>query len=108
MKRNNLLFKAFLGVAAGLLGIAVSWSQTSNLVAVVSKPISRTIELPGEFQPYQSVSIHAKLRGYVARVLVDRGSPVKRGQLLVELTAPEMQAQLAEAELKVHVPNRKN
>ena len=32
---------------------------------------------------------------------MDRGSVVKRGELLAELTAPEMQAQIAEAESKV-------
>jgi multidrug efflux pump subunit AcrA (membrane-fusion protein) len=63
-------------------------TQTTQLVPVVSKPVSRTVELPGEFQPFLSVSIHAKVRGYVQRVLVDRGSFVKRGQLLAELTAP--------------------
>ena len=35
------------------------------------------------------------------RVLVDRGSVVKQGDLLVELSAPEMTAQIAEAESKV-------
>jgi len=74
-----------------------------ELVPVVSKQISRSIELPGELQPFQSVSIHAKVRGYVDRVLVDRGSAVKQGQLLAELTAPEMTAQIAEAESKVRV-----
>jgi membrane fusion protein, multidrug efflux system len=68
---------------------------------VISKPVSRTIELPGEFQPFQNVSVHAKVRGYVERVLVDRGSIVKRGQILAELSAPEMNAQIAEAESKV-------
>jgi membrane fusion protein (multidrug efflux system) len=81
--------------------LAIGWSQTTDLVLVVAKPVSRTIELPGECQPFLSVSIHAKLRGYVERVLVDRGSVVKRGQLLVELTAPEMKAQIAEAESRV-------
>jgi len=78
-----------------------TWSQTTGLTPVISKAISRTIELPGEFQAFQSVQIHAKVRGYVERVLVDRGSVVKRGDLLAELTAPEMQAQIAEAESKV-------
>jgi RND family efflux transporter MFP subunit len=68
---------------------------------VVAKALSRTIDLPGEFQPYQRVEIHAKLRGFVERVLVDRGSVVKQGQLLAELSAPEMKSQLAEAESKV-------
>jgi RND family efflux transporter MFP subunit len=84
-----------------LTTIAVGWAQTIDLVPVVAKPISRTIELPGEFQPFLNVSIHAKVRGYVERVLVDRGSVVKQGQLLAELTAPEMTAQIAEAESRV-------
>jgi RND family efflux transporter MFP subunit len=88
--RYALLF-ATIGMAA---------AQTTSLVPIVSKPVSRTIDLPGEFQSFQSVSLHAKVRGYVERVLVDRGSPVKRGQLLVELSAPEMKAALAEAEAK--------
>jgi RND family efflux transporter MFP subunit len=59
------------------------------------------VELPGEFLPYLIVSLHAKVPGYVDRVMVDRGSVVKRGDLLVELSAPEMDAQIAEAESKV-------
>jgi RND family efflux transporter MFP subunit len=77
------------------------WSQSSDLAPVVSKSVSRTIELPGEFQPFMSVALHAKLPGYVERVLVDRGSIVKRGQLLADLSAPEMKARIAEAESKV-------
>jgi RND family efflux transporter MFP subunit len=77
------------------------WPETANLVPVVSKPVSRTVDLPGEFLPYLAVSLHAKVPGYVARVLVDRGSVVKQGELLVELSAPEMAAQIAEAESKV-------
>ncbi len=96
MPRLKRLFPAYL-----LAALAVGWSQPTELVAVVSKPISRTIQLPGEFQPFQNVSLHAKVRGYVERVLVDRGSVVKRGQILAELSAPEMNAQIAEAESKV-------
>ena len=80
MKRANLLIVVF---AAG-----IAWAQGIGLVAVVSKPVSRTIDLPGEFAAFQSVAIHAKVRGYVERMLVDRGSLVKRGDLLAELTAP--------------------
>ncbi len=76
-------------------------AQTSELVPVVSKPVSRTVELPGELLPYLSVSVHARVPGYVERVLVDRGSVVKQGDLLAELSAPEMAAQVAEAESKV-------
>jgi RND family efflux transporter MFP subunit len=47
------------------------------------------------------VDIHAKYTGYVDRIPVDVGSAVKQGDLLVELRAPELLAQVAEAESKV-------
>lgn len=91
MKRLSLIFW-FLPLA---------WAQSGALTPVVSKPLSRTVSLPAEIWPYLSVSVHAKVTGYVDRILVDRGSVVKEGDLLVELTAPEMQAQIAEAESRV-------
>jgi membrane fusion protein, multidrug efflux system len=94
MMRLSMLF------AAGVLASPV-WAQTSQLVPVISKPASRTVDLPAEILPYLSVSLHAKVPGYVERVVVDRGSPVKEGELLISLTAPEMDAQIAEAESKV-------
>ena len=91
--------KMFIG--AVLLAAICAWAQSSQLAPVVSKPVSRTVDLPGEIWPYLSVSLHAKVPGYVKRVLVDRGSVVKEGELLIDLTAPEMDAQIAEAESKV-------
>jgi membrane fusion protein, multidrug efflux system len=98
MKRNRTLL--FPISVLGLL-VQVSRAQTGELVPVVSKPVSRTIELPGEFLPFLTVSLHARVPGYVERVLVDRGSMVKQGDLLAEMSAPEMSAQIAEAESKV-------
>jgi membrane fusion protein, multidrug efflux system len=77
------------------------WAQTGDLAPVVSKPVSRIVELPGEFLPFLSVSLHAKVPSYVDRVLVDRGSIVRQGDLLAEMSAPEMASQIAEAESKV-------
>jgi membrane fusion protein (multidrug efflux system) len=89
-----------IAILTGLAG-APLWPQKIELAPVVSKTIWRNVELPGEFQPFLSVSLHAKVPGYIERVLVDRGSVVKQGDLLVELSAPEMTAQIAEAESKV-------
>ncbi len=75
--------------------------QASELVPVISKQVSRVADLPGEVLPFLSVSLHAKVPGFVDHVLVDRGSVVREGQLLVELGAPEMDARIAEAEAKV-------
>jgi membrane fusion protein, multidrug efflux system len=97
MMQNRNCLITILVIA--LLAIS-GWSQTDELAKVTSKPVSRTIELPGELLPFMAVSLHAKIQSYVDRVLVDRGSIVKKGDLLVELNAPEIAAQIAEAESK--------
>jgi len=98
--------------AMSSLFIALTWifflesslmAQTIELVPVVSKNVSRTIDLPGEFQPYLNVTLHSRVAGFVEKVLVDRGSTVKTGDILIELSAPEMSAQIAEAESKVQI-----
>ncbi|MBL8175412.1 MAG: efflux RND transporter periplasmic adaptor subunit [Bryobacterales bacterium] len=87
----------------GLLGLLPAWGQSVEVVNVTSKVLERKSRLPGEFAPYQTVDLHARVGGYVEKVEVDIGSTVKAGQLLVTLSAPEMKAQLAEAEAKIGV-----
>src|SRR5258706_6291833 len=77
------------------------FAQGVDVVKVVSRTAERKVQLPGEFIPFQTVAIHAKVTGFVDRVEVDRGSVVKKGQLLATLDAPELRAQRAEAEAKV-------
>lgn len=101
MKHHRQSLRTAYLLAALALLASVAWPQAIELVHVTSKVSSRIVELPGEFQAFQSVAIHAKLRGYVDRIPVDRGTNVKRGQLLVQLSAPEMAAQIAEAESKI-------
>ena len=69
-------------------------------VRVVSKSIDRQVRLPGELSPYLSVPIYARVAGFVDRVDVDRGSVVKKGQVLATLVAPEVEAQIAEGTSK--------
>jgi len=83
------------------LALAAAAAAQPSLAPVISKTVSRTVDLPAEILPYLSVSLHAKVPGYVERILADRGSVVKEGDLLAELSAPEMKAEIAEAESKV-------
>jgi membrane fusion protein, multidrug efflux system len=85
----------------GLLFVFALRAQTVDVVKVVSKRAERKIELPGEFLPYQSVAVRAKVTGFVEKAQVDRGSVVKEGELLATLVAPELTAQRLEAEAKV-------
>jgi RND family efflux transporter MFP subunit len=80
---------------------AAAAAQTVQTVEVSSGRVERTVRLPGEFVPYQSVELHARVTGFVETVNVDRGSSVRKGDLLVTLSAPEMKAQILEAEAKV-------
>jgi RND family efflux transporter MFP subunit len=60
-------------------------------IAQVKKDALETeIRLPGQLAAYQEVSIYPKVNGYVKTVLVDIGSRVAKGQLLMELEAPEL------------------
>jgi RND family efflux transporter MFP subunit len=77
-----------------------SLAQRPELTPVVSKAASRVITIPGEIQPYLAVGIHARVTAFVERIVVDRGSVVKQGDLLATLSAPEMTAQITEAESK--------
>jgi membrane fusion protein, multidrug efflux system len=88
-------------IAAALLTCTAGAQQSVDTVRVISRPVERKVILPGEFSSYLWVDLYARVNGFVEKVHVDRGSAVKEGQLLVRLTAPELAAQVAEAEGKV-------
>jgi RND family efflux transporter MFP subunit len=103
-RMNRVALSAVLGLALGpciepLFGQGES--QSLATAKVVSQALEKTITIPGDLTPYQGVDVHAKVSGFVESVPVDRGSWVKRGQLLGRLSAPELLAQRAEAEARV-------
>jgi len=73
-----------------------------EMVKVESHSLARTVPLTAELAPYLQADIEARVPGYVEKVLVDRGSLVRRGQLLVQLSAPEMSSQTSAAEATLH------
>ncbi|MDP9080882.1 MAG: efflux RND transporter periplasmic adaptor subunit [Bacteroidota bacterium] len=64
---------------------------------VSEKALSSSARLPGQLVPFNEVNIFPKVNGFVKQLYVDRGSIVKKGQLLVTLEAPEMESQLQAA-----------
>jgi multidrug efflux pump subunit AcrA (membrane-fusion protein) len=85
---------------AGILMAAALPAQSPETVAVKSGSVSRQVRLPGELHPFLRVELRARVNGYVESVEVDRGSAVKKGQVLIRLSAPELAAQVAEAEAR--------
>lgn len=66
--------------------------------AVVQKPLQVTMDLPAELTPYEDVAIYPKQSGFLQWIGVDRGSQVKKGELIARLVAPELDAQKAQAQ----------
>jgi len=48
------------------------------------------LTVPGELKPYEQVSLFPKIKGFVKSLTVDRGSMVRKGQILAVLEAPEV------------------
>ena len=60
--------------------------------------LTSSVKIPGELVAYQQVDLYAKVSSYIKKLHVDVGSEVNSGQLLAELDAPEINAQLSAAE----------
>ncbi|WP_353062267.1 efflux RND transporter periplasmic adaptor subunit [Tunturibacter psychrotolerans] len=73
-----------------------------EMAKVESHSSARTVPLTAELAPFLQTDIEARSPGYVEKVLVDRGSPVHRGQLLVQLSAPEINSQTLASEANLH------
>lgn len=72
-----------------------------EITTVQSLRPSMQVVLPGELKPWNKTLIHSKVDGYVGEVFVDRGSHVRKGQILARLEAPEIVAALNQAKAKV-------
>jgi RND family efflux transporter MFP subunit len=59
---------------------------------------SDDLVLPGTVVAWSAAPIYARTSGYLKRWLVDIGTPVKAGQLLAEIDAPEIDQQLLQAQ----------
>ncbi|HZP49393.1 MAG TPA: efflux RND transporter periplasmic adaptor subunit [Vicinamibacterales bacterium] len=68
-----------------------------DVARVEAHVLNSTVSLPGELTPFESVDVYAKETGFVKVIRVDRGSNVRRGDVLAELEAPELVAQHAQA-----------
>jgi RND family efflux transporter MFP subunit len=60
------------------------------------RTVQRSVAEPGQLEAYEATPIYAKIAGYVQNVSVDIGSEIKKGQVLAELSVPEVEADLQE------------
>jgi len=116
-KRISLLLAGFVVLSAvaslSVVGCKGNHSQSGGNdesaqsapiapVAVAARvPLSNTLNVAGEFIPFQEVELHAKVAGYIRHIYVDIGDKVKTGQVLATLDVPELTAQVEGADAGV-------
>jgi membrane fusion protein (multidrug efflux system) len=61
-----------------------------DVVEATQAPTERQLSLVGEARPYASVTLYAKVSGYLKEVKVDKGDVVKKDQLLAVIESPEI------------------
>jgi RND family efflux transporter MFP subunit len=102
------------GVALALVVVNGIWSRSSSeaqlkelasataipTVAVVAPDRAAnksSLDLPGRLEAYSRAPIYARVSGFLKAWHVDIGAPVKAGQLLAEIEAPDLDQQLLQA-----------
>jgi RND family efflux transporter MFP subunit len=80
----------------------VQWTSTQAIPTVALAQLipggtHQTLTLPGNIQPFNKAAIYARVNGYVKSWDHDIGSPVKAGQVLATIDAPDLDQQLGQA-----------
>src|SRR4051812_31906362 len=102
-QKSKILNAAIVAVAI-VCGYAIaSHAQQASgplEVVVAGKPTRKTLALittqPARIEALEQTPIHSKMAAYVGQVLVDFGDNVKKDQPLLKLTAPEIDAEVAQ------------
>jgi RND family efflux transporter MFP subunit len=85
------------------LEVAASAQQSRNFVpnvrvaAVRASDSKITVSLPATTTAFEAANIFARTNGYIEKRYVDIGDRVKAGALLADITAPELDHQIAQA-----------
>src|SRR5258708_5686388 len=82
-------------------------TPTVKTVKPARKTMTHKIEQPGEIKAFLQTPILVRITGFVAKVYKDIGEPVKEGELLAELSVPEMDEELELKRAEVTVADAK-
>jgi HlyD family secretion protein len=107
MKPTLILLPLMAALTLGLAGCHKPKAKTTEaqlaravrVVQVAPQPITGALAASGDLTPREEAAVYAEVAGYrVARVLVDVGDSVKKGQTLVDLDPAMIQAALLQAQ----------
>lgn len=64
-----------------------------RFVPAAPGPETRALVLTGEARPYASVTLYSKVSGFLSDIRVDKGDKVRTGEVLAEVSSPELDRQ---------------
>lgn len=111
LRRAGIL-AAIVAVAVAIAGIGLRWMHERDVrqwTKAGSTPIVSVMTpgqgvsglqttLPGNIQAWYEAPLYARVSGYLKKWYQDYGAHVKKGQLLAEIDAPDLDAELAAAQ----------
>ena len=114
--RRTGIIVAIAALLVAIIGVGIRWmherdvrqwttTRATPVVSVMSpgQGVSgQQITLPGNIQAWYEAPLYARVSGYVKKWYQDFGAHVKKGQLLADIDAPDLDAELggAQANLK--------
>ena len=103
MKKTIFLPVVVCSLAITLSSCSKNEAATSNknpssfnstayaLYSVKEQAVGNVLRLPAQLSAYEYVNIYPKVTGYIKKIMVDIGSQVKEGQIIMEMEAPEVE-----------------
>jgi RND family efflux transporter MFP subunit len=96
---GGIVIFAARGFQASALAVSTELHAKQYVTTVNPKPAGGglPLTLPGTLQGINEATVYARSNGYILRWSKDIGSSVKRGELLAEIAAPEIDQELSQA-----------
>lgn len=101
--------KKILAVAAAVVVLVLAWAvyarsnrpKEAPFVKVVRETVVSAVTTNGRVEPLEWVAVAAERAGVLEKIYVERGSKVRRGDLLVEVDPTTARAEVEAAEARV-------
>jgi RND family efflux transporter MFP subunit len=116
-RRLGFTLFAFVALAAAVVVMGVTtrrmadarlneWTEKQAMPSVAIAALDQrgrrtTLDLPGRLEAYSQAQLYARVAGYLKEWKADIGTPVKAGQLLAEIEAPDLDQQIMQGEAGV-------
>jgi len=99
--RAGLCLVALLAIQLALTPALLAQSGRVSVTQIVNKSLRKPIEQAAVLLPHSRIVVSSMVTGLVGEVHVDIGARVKKGDPLLVVAVPEIEAELAAAEARV-------